>query len=203
MQLLKELESVDVVSKNGISRKRKMGEFYCPECESAVVRPLDNGLKNDTCGRKGCRKTTAPTHSHAGKRLYVIWNNIRLRCNNPSQRAYKYYGGKGITYPDHWNTFEGFYADMGESYSDGMTIDRLDNKEDYSRENCRWVPLEENVSKEKQKQVAKYTLDGVFINSYPSVQKAADAEGYKHTASISKVARGERKQYKGFVWKYI
>ena len=93
--------------------------------------------------------------------------------------------------------------DMGMTYSDGMTIDRIDSNQSYSVENCRWIPMEENVSKEKQKPVAKYTLDGLFLISYPSVQAAVEGEGYKFNSSIAKVARGERLQYKGFVWKYL
>lgn len=203
MKLLQEMEPITVVSKNGISRKRKQGLFYCPECREAVIRPLDNGARVSTCGRRGCRKTTEVKHGFTNTRLYHIWNGLIIRCTKPSSKAYKYYGGKGIGFPSHWSTFEGFFNDMGITYSDGLTIDRLDASKDYSKENCRWIPLEENVSKEKQKAIAKYTLDGQFIKSYPSVQQAVDAEGYKFNASISKVARGERKQYRGFIWKYL
>ena len=203
MKLLQALESIDVVSKNGILRKRKQGLFYCPVCQEAVIRPMDNGARTETCGRKGCRKTTETKHGYTNTRLYNIWNGVVIRCTKPSSKAYKYYGGKGIGFPKHWETFEGFFADMGISYSDGMTIDRKDSSKDYSKENCQWIPLEKNVSKEKQKAVAKYTLDGVFIKSYPSVQQAVDGEGYKFNSSIAKVARGERNQYRGFVWKYL
>ena len=200
MQLLKHLAAINVISKNGIARSRKQGLFYCPECKEDVVRPLGNGEKSATCGRKGCRKTTQPTHNSSGSKLYTIWHNIRIRCNNPDE---KHYGGKGISYPIHWNTFEGFFMDMGLSYTDGMSIDRHDSDKSYSKENCQWVPFSDNCAKEKQKPIGKYTVGGVFVCSYVSVKKAADAEGFPNTSCISQVARGERKQYRGFVWKYI
>ena len=203
MKLLQECETVSVTSKNGITRNRKMGLFQCPECGNAVKKPLDNGSKSKTCGAKGCKETTKPKHNHAGTKLYTIWNNIRLRCDKPTQKAYKHYGGKGIGYPDHWKTFEGFFMDMGFTYQEGLSIDRIDSSKSYSKENCRWVPIEDNVAKEKQKPVAKYTLDNEFICSYKSVEAATKAEGHKFNSSISRVARGERKQYKGFIWKYI
>lgn len=203
MQLLKMMESIVVESKNGITRTRTQGLFHCPKCEEAVIRPLDNGSRSTTCGKPGCRKTTQATHGKTGTKLYTIWNNIRIRCDNPEAQGYKYYGGKGISYPEHWKTFEGFFMDMGLSYTDGMSIDRLDHNKDYSKENCQWIPFDENCSKEKQKPIAKYTKDGDFICSYLSVQQAANAEGLPNTSCISRVARGERKQYKGFIWKYL
>ena len=69
MKLIQELSTIDVVSKNGLSRKRKQGLFYCPECQEAVTRPLDNGLRTDTCGRKGCRKITETKHGYTNTRL--------------------------------------------------------------------------------------------------------------------------------------
>ena len=203
MKLVQQLESITVVSKRGISRIRKQGLFYCPSCKETVLRPLDNGSRSDSCGKPGCRRSMGISHGHTKTRLYRIWNGIILRCTKPSSKAFKYYGGKGIGFPEHWKTFEGFFMDMGMSYSDGMTIDRIDSSKDYSIENCRWMPHSENVSKEKQKPVGKYTMDGLFLISYPSVQSAVDAEGFKFNSSIAKVARGERKQYKGFVWKYL
>ena len=203
MKLLQILDTISVTSKNGITRLRKQGLFHCPQCQEAVIKPLDNGSKVTTCGSKGCRKTTQPTHNASGSKLYTIWHNMRIRCDVPTSNAYKYYGGKGISYPKHWDTFEGFFMDLGLSYSDGMSIDRLDSSKNYSKENCRWIPFTENCSKEKQKAIAKFTETGTFIVSYPSVQKAADAEGLPNTSCISRVARGERKQYKGFIWKYI
>lgn len=203
MKLLQKLETVATTSKAGNLRYRRQGLFLCPRCKESVTRPLDNGERSDTCGSAGCRETTKETHGYAGKKLYIIWNNIRLRCNNPNNTAYKYYGAKGIKHPVSWNTFEGFFLDIGFSYREGMSIDRLDNTKDYSKENCQWIPHTENCAKEKQKEVGKYTLEGVFLVRYSSVQSAVDAEGYKFNSSISKVARGERKQYLGYVWKYI
>ena len=182
---------------------RGQGLFLCPRCNGEVIRPMDNGQRTATCGLPGCKATTKSSHGYSGKRLYNIWNGILLRCDRPSSKAYPHYGGKGISYPESWKTFEGFFLDMGMTYIDGMTIDRLDSSKDYSKGNCQWIPLEENCAKEKQKPVAKYTLDGVYITKYPSVQSAVEAEGYQFNASISKVARGERQQYKGFVWKFI
>jgi hypothetical protein len=46
--------------------------------------------------------------------LYKCWTNMRERCLNPGNVAYKFYGGKGVTICDEWRDARtGFPADRG------------------------------------------------------------------------------------------
>lgn len=36
-------------------------------------------------------------------RLYKIWQGIRQRCNNPNDKDYQNYGGRGIKVCEEWN----------------------------------------------------------------------------------------------------
>jgi Fic family protein len=36
-------------------------------------------------------------------------------------------------------SFQAFWKDMGETYSTGLTLDRIDNSQGYEKSNCRWV----------------------------------------------------------------
>ena len=85
------------------------------------------------------------THGLSKSRQYYIWRSMKQRVDNPNRKDYAHYGGRGIKYDPTWKTFNGFWEDMAETYADNLTLDRIDPNKDYCKENCRWIPMDEQV----------------------------------------------------------
>lgn len=130
-------------------------------------------------------------------------------CKNGKETVYQAAKWVAITFPELLN-----------EYFDGAVIDHKDtNPINNHPSNLHWVSQKDNCGNpltkkhmseakicvarpDKYKRVAQYTLDGKYVNDYPSVQAAAEHTGSVRS-SISSVLTGKRKTHKGYKWKYI
>ena len=83
--------------------------------------------------------------SHGGSNpheLYRTWAQIIQRSTNPTNPAFKYYGGRGVPFHPPWrHDFPAFLKWITENLGDrppGMTLDRIDNNLGYIPGNLKW-----------------------------------------------------------------
>lgn len=71
---------------------------------------------------------------------YQAWHKMRSRCKNPTDKRYKYYGGRGITVCRRWDDdFLAFLSDVGKRPSTRHSLDRIDVNGHYEPGNVRWA----------------------------------------------------------------
>lgn len=91
-------------------------------------------------------------HGMRKTKIYGVWTAMISRCRNKNNKAYKNYGGRGISVCDEWLLFENFYRDMGES-PENKTLDRIDNNKNYSKENCKWSTISEQAKNKRSARI--------------------------------------------------
>lgn len=139
------------------------------ECGSETVA-VSASLTNGNTASCGCLQREAAaainrTHGMWRSRIYKVWETMKQRCGNPLNKKYGDYGARGITYDPSWEAFENFLKDMGESYKEQLSLDRVDNNKGYSKENCRWATRSVQQRNQRKRADSKNLFKGIYETS--------------------------------------
>ena len=91
--------------------------------------------------------TLSPVHNS--------WKSMLQRCYNRNNPAYKNYGSRGIRVCESWLQFNNFFADMGQRPA-GMMLERVNNQQGYSAENCKWATRSEQNNNTRRTILIKF-----------------------------------------------
>ena len=124
----------------------------CCRCGAEHTLTKQNVVRANREERTHCPTCIEDTfHRMTETRFYAIWKGMKNRATNPEDPDYPRYGAVGRGLAPDWLKFENFYRDMFPIYSDGMTIERMNNAKGYSKQNCRWAtPLEQQANKNRK-----------------------------------------------------
>lgn len=159
------LKDLGIFNKEGTTKRRHWYLCECSYCGNSKELLKQNMERDKSCGCATHLKART-SHGQSRSREYQIWADIKDRCDNAKNKRYHRYGGRGITYPDSWKTFELFWEDMKDTYCDDLTIDRTDNDKPYSKDNCKWVTMQEQFQNRSTTKIKRGEIDNILEPMY-------------------------------------
>lgn len=144
--------------------------------------------KNCGCVKKAkiaARNRAGATHGKTNTPEFRAWTMMKSRCYDKNQKAYKDWGGRGITVCERWReSFENFLADMGPRPSAKHSIDRYpDNDGNYEPTNCRWATVKEQGRNRRDNHLV--TFSGKTL----TVVEWSELTGIAHRTLVERLKR--------------
>lgn len=114
-------------------------------------------VKSCSCHKNQVAKENHTKHGLTKTRTYNTWASMLQRCYNPKNKSFHNYGGRGIKVCDSWqNSFEQFYADVGERPTSLHSLDRIDNNGNYEPNNVKWSLPYEQANNTRRNHILEY-----------------------------------------------
>lgn len=132
------------VLERGVSNTDRQSRWLCSCDCGGTALVVSHNLRTGHTISCGCAHLDAlTTHGKTRSSEYTAWISMRRRCYSPKDISYPRYGALGVRVCERWrDSFENFYADMGEKPGPEYSLDRISSAGDYSPDNCRWATIQ-------------------------------------------------------------
>jgi hypothetical protein len=112
---------------------------------------------------------TNKTHGMSRSPTYRSWQEMKVRCYDPTSISFPNYGGRGISVCKRRRTsFEHFLIDMGVRPK-GTSLDRENNNLNYSPRNCKWSARNEQNRNKRSNIVVRYKGESRCLSEWCDV----------------------------------
>lgn len=145
----------------------------CGNFHDVVNTDLTRGRSTRCKECSGKKSDTKFGNANIMNKLRILHGHIIEKCViRKREFNEKYY--KNITVDENWLSFENFKNDVLQGYTEHIekyglkntSLDRIDNTKGYSKENCRWATLTEQVENRRNQREFKITYsNGMSIIS--------------------------------------
>lgn len=151
-----------------LAEKVKLGVVWNCTCECGnKITVLTANLQRGSTKSCGC---IVKKHGMTKSTEFIIWTLMKSRCNNPNDKDFHRYGGRGIKVCDRWLTFNNFYEDMGKRPSSKYTLDRSDNNGNYEPSNCKWSTKKEQCRNRRSNTIITYKNETKTLTEWSEIQ---------------------------------
>ncbi len=129
----------------GLSGRRgqRNRRYWLCRCECGNQKEaLAGALKNAHVTSCGCAHATQGNKTGGRGTNHPLWHRWRgmiSRCTYECSFNWDNYGGRGIKVCDRWKRFPNFLEDMEPTYTEGATLERVNNDGDYEPSNVIWA----------------------------------------------------------------
>jgi hypothetical protein len=144
----------------------------------SFVGEYDNSLYTPTLIDESVCVSNIALKENKGERynkLITLYGSMKTRCNNPNNKDYKNYGGRGIKIDESFDTLDKFVAwaiSVNFECGKGLTIDRKNNDGNYSSDNCRFVTRADNNRNQRKTKFSVEIVDDIRTGKYKDISNA-------------------------------